>query len=115
MHATIRADPGRQACQTAAPVRQFGETTLDLVAIQQQLIGERRVCFLYSNAAPQRQSPLANSTCTDLVTVRVMAVTSNSDGSCDVTIQPSVLTTRTVVLASENATTTGQSGSNSNG
>ena len=67
----------------------------------QQLIGERRICFLYSTATPQRQSPIATTTCTAIVAVRVMVVTSNSDGSCDVTVQPSVMTSRTALLASE--------------
>jgi hypothetical protein len=68
----------------------------------QSLIGERRLCFVYSSATPRRQSPMAITTCTQIVAVRVLVVSDNPDGSCDVTVQPTVLTTRTAMLASEN-------------
>ncbi len=67
----------------------------------QRMIGECRICFLYADASPQRQTSLVTSTCVDIVAIRVMAVTSHPDGSCDITVQPTVLTTRTAVLASE--------------
>ncbi len=67
----------------------------------QKMIGERRICFLYSSAAPQHTSPLATTTCTDIVVIRIMAVKPHSDGSSDVTIQPAIMTTRTAILASE--------------
>ena len=67
----------------------------------QRMIGECRICFLYADASPQRQKPLVTSTCVDIVAIRVMAVTSRPDGSCDITVQPTVITTRTAVLASE--------------
>jgi len=68
----------------------------------QDLIGERRICFLYSTTAPQRQPPMVTATCQTVVAVRIMAVNARSDGSCDVTLQPTVMTTRTALLASEN-------------
>ena len=65
------------------------------------LIGEPRICFLYSTASTQPQSPNSTTTCTQVVSIRVMSVITQSDGSCLVTIQPTVMTSRTVMLASE--------------
>ena len=59
------------------------------------MIGERRICFLYSITSPQRQPPVVTATCPEIVSLRVMAVNGYSDGSCDVVVQPTVLTTRT--------------------
>ena len=67
----------------------------------EKLLGERRICFLYLSTTPQGQSPQETIQCTRLVVIRVMAVNDNSDSSCDVIVQPSVLATRTVTLASE--------------
>jgi hypothetical protein len=72
----------------------------------QDMIGHRRVCFLYSVTTPQRQPPMTTATCTRIVACRVMAVTGHSDGSCDVTIQPTVMTSRNAMLASEMTTPT---------
>ena len=67
----------------------------------QDLIGQTRICFLYSNSAVQSQTTSNVATCTEIVAVRVMSVSSQSDGSCAITIQPAVMTSRNLVLASE--------------
>lgn len=67
----------------------------------EDMIGGRRICFLYSVITTGQQST-ATATCTDIVCVRVMAVVNNADGSCSVTLQPTVMTSRTAILASEN-------------
>ena len=67
----------------------------------QNLVGVCRICFLYSGTVPQRQQPLATATCTRIVAIRIMAVNGYSDGVCDFVVQPTVMTTRTALLASE--------------
>lgn len=74
----------------------------------ENLIGQRRVCFLYSTIAMQQsngtssqQSSAGTATCTEIVAIRILAVSQNADGSCSVTIQPTVMTTRTAILSSE--------------
>ncbi|WP_010586238.1 pilus assembly protein TadG-related protein [Schlesneria paludicola] len=86
--------------------------TLDLTASPQldgthtscfeSLVGKCRICFLYTVTTPLRQQPMVTATCTELVAIRVMAVREHNDGSCDVTVQPTVMTSRNAILASEN-------------
>ena len=71
----------------------------------QDLIGHCRIAFLYTVTQPLRQQPMVTATCTELIAIRVMAVRSHNDGSCDVTVQPTVMTTRTAILAGENSDT----------
>ena len=70
----------------------------------QNMIGQCRLCLLYSIATPQRQQPSTISTCTRVVAIRILAVNGNSDGSFNMTIQPTVMTSRNALLASENLT-----------
>lgn len=67
----------------------------------ENLVGQTRICFLYSGTVPQRQQPLATATCTRIVAIRIMAVNGYSDGACDFVVQPTVITTRTAILSSE--------------
>lgn len=67
----------------------------------QNLVGQCRICFLYSSTVPQRQQPLSTATCTQIVAIRIMSVNGYSDGACDFVVQPTVITTRTALLASE--------------
>jgi hypothetical protein len=72
----------------------------------ENMIGECRICFLYSKSVPQRQPPDVTATCTQIVAIRILAVSGTVNGSCDVTIQPTVMTTRTAVLSTESPPTT---------
>lgn len=80
----------------------------------QKIVGDCRICFLYSTATPQSEANMQNSHCTQIVAVRIMAVDVNTDGSCDVTIQPTVMTSKTVILVSETLGSLPNSGSDPN-
>lgn len=67
----------------------------------QNLVGQRRICLLYSTTSTQQQSSTQTATCTEVVCVRVMAVSVQSDGSCAITVQPTVMTSKTAILTSE--------------
>jgi hypothetical protein len=75
----------------------------------QNMIGECRICFLYSELVPQRKPPDVTATLCQIVAVRILDVTGTASGSCDVTVQPTVMTTRTAMLSSESAPSTEQS------
>ena len=62
------------------------------------LIGEPRICLLYSDARPGVGSSLLKATCVRLVAIRVLAIRDNSNGSCEVVVQPCVFATRTALL-----------------
>ncbi len=65
----------------------------------EQLIGEPRICLLYSELLPSGNDGYGNLRVTDLVAGRIMAVRHNSDGRHVLVFQPTVLTTKTAVLA----------------
>ncbi|MBC8117689.1 MAG: hypothetical protein H7062_25145 [Candidatus Saccharimonas sp.] len=62
------------------------------------LIGEPRICLLYSDARPNVSSSLLQATCVRLVAIRVLAVRDGSEGSCELIAQPCVFATRTALL-----------------
>jgi len=62
------------------------------------LIGEPRICLLYSEARPNGSGSLLQATCVRLVAIRVLAVRDGGDGSCEVVAQPCVFATRTALL-----------------
>lgn len=62
------------------------------------LIGEPRICLLYSDARPNGGSLLWQATCVRLVAIRVLAVRDGSNGSCELVAQPCVFATRTALL-----------------
>ena len=62
------------------------------------LIGEPRICLLYSDARPNGSSSLLQATCVRLVAIRVLAIRDGNDGSCEVVAQPCVFATRTALL-----------------
>jgi Flp pilus assembly protein TadG len=72
----------------------------------QKMIGECRICFLYSQSVPQRKQPDVTATCSQIVAVRILAVSGTVNGTVDVTVQPTVMKTRTALLASESGATT---------
>lgn len=62
------------------------------------LIGEPRICLLYSDARPNGSRSLLQATCVRLVAIRVLAIRDGSDGTCEVVAQPCVFATRTALL-----------------
>ena len=64
----------------------------------EQIVGEPRICLLFSQCRPGSQSPLTVSTCVELVAVRVMSIKDESDGSCRLVLQPTVVATRSAVI-----------------
>ena len=62
------------------------------------LIGEPRICLLYSSATPSGGGRLLQATCVRMVAIRVLAVRDQADGSCEVVAQPCVLKTKTAIL-----------------
>ncbi|HUQ70831.1 MAG TPA: pilus assembly protein TadG-related protein [Planctomycetaceae bacterium] len=65
----------------------------------EDLIGEQRIAVLYSRAKFPGRGPDCDATCERLVAIRILAVADQPNGACHVTVQPTVLTTRTAVLA----------------
>ena len=64
----------------------------------ESLLGEPRICLLFTAVVPTGQSSQTETTCTDFVAVRVMAVNDEADGSCTVVLQPTVVATRCAVV-----------------
>ena len=62
------------------------------------LIGEPRICLLYSSATAVNNSQSLQATCIRLVAIRVLAVRDQGDGSCELVAQPCILKTKTAVL-----------------
>lgn len=62
------------------------------------LVGEPRICLLYSTAVPSGKGSLVQATCMQMVAIRIMAVRDQSDGSCEVVAQPCVIKTKTAML-----------------
>lgn len=65
----------------------------------EQLIGQPRICLLYTELLPSGSDGYGNLRATDLAAGRIMAVRHNSDGQHVLVFQPTVLTTKTAVLA----------------
>ena len=77
------------------------------------LIGEPRICLLYSEARPNGSRSLRQATCVRLVAIRVLAVRDGSGGSCELIAQPCVLATRTALLDEQTPYHTGFAGKDS--
>ena len=73
------------------------------------LIGEPRICLLYSEAAPQGQTRQWQATCVRLVAIRVLSIREGLDGSCELVAQPCVFATRTALLEDQSPYHTGSS------
>jgi hypothetical protein len=72
------------------------------------LIGEPRICLLYSEARPNASSLLLQATCVRLVAIRVLAVRDGSNGACEFVVQPCVFATRTALLDEQTPAHTGR-------
>lgn len=62
------------------------------------LIGQARICLLYSTAVASDSQGLMSAVCIRLVAIRILAVNDQTDGSCDIIAQPCVIRTRTALL-----------------
>lgn len=62
------------------------------------LSGEPRICLLFTTAVPTGNQSYLQTTCVDFVAVRVMNVQDQTDGSCLIVLQPTVLATRSAVI-----------------
>lgn len=67
----------------------------------EELIGQPRICLLYSELLPAGREGYGKLQAVDLVAGRIMAVHHNDDGQHVLVFQPTVLTTKTAILASE--------------
>ncbi len=65
------------------------------------MIGQPRVCLLYDQADTAANSPVAQLHCVGFVAGRVMTVTEVSAGTIEMVFQPTVMTSRSVVVAEE--------------
>ncbi|OYW22844.1 MAG: hypothetical protein B7Z55_04175 [Planctomycetales bacterium 12-60-4] len=63
-----------------------------------QILGEPRIALLYSAAAPGNNLPVQTVDCVRLVALRVLQVSHQGDGSCRMTIQPTVIATRSAIV-----------------
>ncbi len=67
------------------------------------ILGEPRIALVYSTAAPAADGRTQSVDCVRLVAVRVLKVSDHSDGSCRITIQPTVIATRTALAGTPQA------------
>lgn len=97
---------GELRLATASPISGSDSLTLeglpeleadDLDALY-GILGEPRIALLYSEATPKERSKIQSVDCVRLVAIRVLKVTSQSDGSCRITVQPTVLATRSALV-----------------
>ena len=66
-----------------------------------QMIGQPRVCLLYDQADMSSNSHVAQLRCMGFVAGRVMLVTELSGNVIEIVLQPTVMTSRSAVVASE--------------
>lgn len=64
----------------------------------EQLTGQPRLAVLYGSLQTTRDSQVFDVECTRLVAIRILKVRDAADGSCHVTIQPTVISTRTAFV-----------------
>jgi hypothetical protein len=62
------------------------------------LSGEPRICMIFTTAVPSGNQGYLQTTCVDFVAVRVMDVEDQTDGSCMIILQPTVMATRCAVI-----------------
>lgn len=92
---------GGELCLTAATpqaMRASAELRHADREAMEALIGEPRICMLYTSATPIENGKLVLATCSSLVAIRVLAVQDQPDGSCTIVAQPCVLKTKTAIL-----------------
>lgn len=68
-----------------------------------EMIGRRRIAFLYVDPVTGETDSLGELTVTRLVAIRVMDIRAGEDGSFEIVAQPCVMTTRTALLTDPGA------------
>ena len=71
------------------------------------LIGEPRICLLFSEASLKGQTRQWQATCVRLIAIRVLSIRDGEDGSCELIAQPCVFATRTALLEEQTPYHTG--------
>lgn len=91
---------GQLSASTAVPAVLNASPTLPAADRDSlnSLIGQPRICLLYSATTSSNNGSSIQATCMQLVAVRIMAVREQNDGSCEVVVQPCVVKTRTALL-----------------
>ena len=74
-----------------------------------QMIGQPRACLLYDRAEVSSNSQVAQLRCIGFVAGRVMSATELSGNVIEIVLQPTVMTSRSAVVASEVSGATGSS------
>ena len=69
----------------------------DRVAME-SILGEPRICLLYSTVTPGVTGEITKATCVRMVAIRILSVKDLSDGSCEFVVQPCVIKTRTAII-----------------
>lgn len=67
----------------------------------EEMIGVQRMAVLYSTATVTGQSGFQSVQCVDLVAIRILTVEDRGDGSCRVTVQPTAMTSRTLLTSGD--------------
>jgi hypothetical protein len=92
---------GGELCVTAnSPVslRASGELRHGDREALDVLIGEPRLCLLYSEAQLSSSGTTWQTTCVRMVGIRVLEVRDQLDGSCEIVAQPCLVKTKTAIL-----------------
>lgn len=89
----LRLGPGASLSVKASPeLRHADREGLE------KLIGEPRICLLYSSVVSSGNGQVQQAVCIRLIAVRILAVRDQGDGSCELLAQPSVIKTKTAIL-----------------
>ena len=72
----------------------------------QRMIGQCRICFLYDKVDATSRSFNGTADCTNMVAGRIMAIKRLDNQSCEIILQPGVITSRAVILAEINPSET---------
>ncbi|MCH9653164.1 MAG: hypothetical protein K0U86_05370 [Planctomycetes bacterium] len=80
----------------------------------QKMTGQCRICFLYDKVESSSRSHTGLADCTNMVAGRIMSIKRLENQTCEIILQPGVMTTRTGILAKgKPPETDSQSASNS--
>ncbi len=86
--------------QAACPLMSSAELFNPERDALEELLGEPRICLLFSTTVPTNNKKLLQTTCVELAAVRVMAVWDQPEGYCMLVLQPTVMATRSAVVTS---------------
>ena len=64
----------------------------------QQMTGQCRICFLYDKVESSSRSYTGFANCTNMVAGRIMSIKRLENQTCEIILQPGVMTTRTAIL-----------------